>query len=245
MKISTGILVKGFSALAGLLLAAALVGCQSHPAPVENSGNAPKPRASTPNPTDARRLSSGANKLLEAMTKPTQSFHFSYQGQENINDKYPMDKTQAPKVGPVILEADISPQENDIVQTRGQTKSTSKALKTDELNWSMGNLALLGVMTNVNFSIAVGSTVASSPTSDLVGTTLTDKYTYDTAMANPTQKMALDIARSMLTAIKDSKGTAWIAKDTGIMVKFNIDTDYLAKDGHAWKEHYEGVVTPK
>ena len=245
METNTRMFGKGFMALAGLALAAALVGCKSNPAPVENAGNAPKPRPSTPNMTDARRLGSGANKLLDAMSKPTQSFHFSFQGQENINDKYPMDKTQAPKVGPVTLEADISPEENDIVETRGETKTTSKAKKADALNWSMGNLTLLGVMTSVNFSIAVGSTVASPPASDLVGTTLADKYTYDTTLANPTQKMALDVARSMLTSIKESKGAAWIAKDTGMMVKFNIDTDYLDKNGQAWKEHYEGQVTPK
>jgi len=195
--------------------------------------------------TDSRRLSSGANKLLDAITKPTQSFHFSYKGQENINDKYLRDKTQAPEVGPVTLEADVSPDERDLVETRGQTKTESKAKKGDEMNWAMANMALIGIITNVNFSIAVGSTVASYPSTDTVGTTMADKYTYDTALANPTQKMALDVARTMLTSIKESKGTAWIAKDSGELIKFNIDTDYLDKDGRAWKEHYEGEVTPK
>lgn len=245
MGIRANISGKRFTALAGLALAAALVGCKSKPAAVESSRNMPKPQASRPNMTDSRRLSSGANKLLDAMTKPTQSFHFSFKGQENLNDKYPQDKTQAPQVGPVTLEADISPDERDIVETHGPTKTTSKVKKADTMNWAMANLPLLGVMTNVNFSIAVGSAVASRPSSERVGTTLADKYTYDTTLANPTQKMALDVARAMLTAIKDSKGTAWISKDSGQMVKFNIDTDYLDKDGHAWKEHYEGEVTPK
>jgi len=236
---------KGFRALAGLVLAAALVGCKSNPGPVENAGNAPRPRPSTSNMTDARRLSSGANKLLDAMSKPTQSFHFSFQGQENINDKYPQDKTQAPEVGPVNLEADISPDERDLVETRGQTKTESKAKKAEEMNWAMGNMTLLGILTDVNFSIAVGSTVASSPSNDMLGTNAADKYVYDTTQANPSQKVALDVARGLLTSIKDSKGTAWIAKDSGVLLKFNIDTDYLDKDGHAWTEHYEGEVTPK
>ena len=194
---------------------------------------------------DSRRLSSGANKLLDAITKPTQAFHFSFKGQENINDKYPRDKTQAPEVGPVTLEADVSPDERDLVETRGQTKTESKAKKGEEMNWAMANLTLIGVLTDVNFSIALGSTLASSPSTDTVGTTIVDKYTYDTTLANPSQKMGLDVARGMLTSIKESKGTAWIAKDSGELVKFNIDTDYLDKDGHAWKEHYEGEVTPK
>jgi hypothetical protein len=245
MKINANIFGKLFISLAGLVWAVAFLGCKTKPVPVENAANAPKARASTPNMTDSSRLSNGANKLLEAMSKPTQSFHFSYKGEENINDKYPQDKTQAPQLGPVTLEADISPEETDIVETRGQTKTTSKAKKADALSLAMANMALLGVMTNVNFSIALGSAVTSAPSNEMVGTAVADKFTYDTTLANPTQKTGLDIARAMLTTIKDSKGTAWISKDSGQMVKFNIDTDYLDKAGHAWKEHYEGEVTPK
>jgi hypothetical protein len=229
-------------ASAGLALAMALVGCGSKPASVENAA---KSRASASHMTDSSGMSNGANKLLEAMTKPTQSFHLSFKGEQNINDKYPMDKTQAPKLGPVTLEADISPDGNDIVETRGQTKTESKAKKGDELSMAMANLSLVGVMTDVNLNIALGSSVATSPSSDLVGTTMADKYTYDTTQANPTQKMALDVVRTMLTSIKDSEGTVWIAKDSGRMIKFNIDSEYEDKTGHTWKEHYEGEVTPK
>jgi len=245
MKTSANISEKLCMALAGLAVAIALVGCRSKPASVENSGNATRPRAATSNMTDSRRLSNGANKLLEAMTKPTQSLHLSFKGQQNINDKYPQDKTQAPQVGPVTMEADFSPDESDIVETRGQTKTETKAKKGDAMNLAMANLSLIGVMTNVNLNIALGASVASSPSNELVGTRMADKYTYDTTLANPTQKVGLDVARAMITAIKDSKGTVWIAKDSSEMIKFNIDTDYLDKDGHAWKEHYEGEVTTK
>ncbi len=110
---------------------------------------------------------------------------------------------------------------------------------------ALANMTLLGLMTNVNFSIAVGSTVSSLPSSDMLGTSLADKYTFDTKQANPSQKMGLDVARGMLAPIQESAGTAWIARNSGLLVKFNIDTDYLDKNGHAWKEHYEGEVTPK
>jgi len=242
MKTSANIFGKLCMASAGLALAMALVGCRSKPASVENAA---KSQASASHMTDSSGMANGANKLLEAMTKPTQSFHLSFKGEQNINEKYPMDKTQAPKLGPVTLEADISPDGNDIVETRGQTKTESKPKKGDELGMAMANLALVGLMTDVNLNIALGSSVATSPSSDLVGTTMADKYTYDTTQANPTQKMGLDVARTMLTSIEDSKGTVWIAKDSGRMIKFNIDSDYRDKNGHAWKEHYEGEVTPK
>jgi hypothetical protein len=49
----------------------------------------------------------------------------------------------------------------------------------------------------------------------------------------------------VVTTIKDCKGTAWIAEDSGLLIKFNIDADYQDKNNHSWKEHYEGMVTPK
>jgi len=229
----------------GCVLAVTLTGCKRNPAPATGSASAPATRAARHNTSDAGRLSAGANKLVDAMSKPTKSLHFSYKGQENISDKYIRDKTQAPEVGPVELQADISPDEVDLTQTRGKTTKESKAKKGDEMNWAMNSLALMGVVTSPNFSLAIGSSVASSPSTDMVGTTPADKYTFDTSTAIGPQKMAIDAVRSVFTTIKETKGTAWIAKDSGVMVKFNIDTDYLDKNGHAWQEHYEGEVTPK
>ncbi len=109
----------------------------------------------------------------------------------------------------------------------------------------MANLTTLGMMTSPNLVIAVGSTVTSPPSTDLVGATPADKFTFDTAAATPSQQLGLEAARAVLTTIKDCKGTAWIAKDSGLLIKFNIDADYLDRNSHAWREHYEGEVTPK
>jgi hypothetical protein len=234
--------MRVFAAPACLVLLAALVACNKSSTSVNSS--APATHASTPNLTDATRLSDGATKLMDAMDKPTKSFHFSFKGEENINMKYQQDKTQAPKVGPVALLAEISPEEISLTETRGSTTTTSKAKKGDDMSWAMANLTTLGVMTSPNFAIAVGSSVTSSPVTDLVGAIPADKFTFDTKAANPSQKVGLDAARSILTTIKDCKGTAWIAKDSGLLIKFNIDTDYVDKNNHAWTEHYEGEVTP-
>jgi len=234
---------KMLAVLAGFVLLASVPACNNRSKPVANSG--PVPRSSPPNMTDARRLSDGANKLIDAMNKPTKTFHFSFKGQENVNDKYPRDKTQAPTVGPVTLEADISPDEINLTETRGSVTKTSKARKGDEMNWAMANLMTLGMMTSPNLVIAVGSSVTSPPSTDLVGVTPADKYTFDTTTATPTQKMGLDAARMILTTTRECKGTAWIAKDSGLLIKFNIDADYADANNHAWKEHYEGDLTPK
>lgn len=225
--------------LAGWALTAALLGCNNPSTSPGRSGVAT--RASTPNRTDAKRLSDGASKLIDAMNKPTASFHFSFKGQENISK----DKRQPPEIGPVALQADISPDEINLTATHGSTIQTTKAKKGDELNWGMANLTTLGVMTSPDLVIAVGSSVASSPSADLVGATSSDKFTFDTTAATPSQKIGLDAARAVLTTIRDCKGTAWIARDSGLLIKFNIDADYLDKYKHTWREHYEGEVTPK
>jgi hypothetical protein len=228
-----------FAMLVGLMLVAALLACNNSSPPEVRT--LPGPNASTLNLTDANRLSDGAGKLIDAMKKPTGSFHFSFKGQENIGK----DKTQPPHMGPVALQADISPGEINLTETRGSTTTPTKAKKGDELNWGMANLATLGVMTSPDLVIAVGSAVTAPPSADLVGATPADKFTFDTTAATPSQKMRLDAARMVLTTIQDCKGTAWIAKDSGLLIKFNIDAEYLDKNNHAWKEHYEGEVTPK
>jgi hypothetical protein len=232
-------LMHMFAMLVGLMLVAALLACNNSSTPEVRT--LPAPSASTPNMTDAKRLSDGAGKLIDAMKKPAGSFHFSFKGQENIGE----DKTQPPQMGPVALQADISPEEINLTETRGSTTTPTKAKKGDELNWGMANLATLGVMTSPDLVIAVGSAVTAPPSADLVGATPADKFTFNTTAATPSQKMRLDAARMVLTTIQDCKGTAWIAKDSGLLIKFNIDADYLDKNNHSWKEHYEGEVTPK
>ncbi len=226
------------------MLVAAWVACTEQPAPGVSSPAAE--RAAMMNVTDAQRLSDGASKLIDAMKKPTGSFHFSYTGQENINDQYPADRTQAPLVGPVSMQADISPEEISVKETRGSTTKASKAKSGNDVDWSMANLQTLGVMSKPTLVIAVGASVTSPPSSDLVGAVLADRFIFDTAtaMASP-QKEGLERARLVMTTIQGCKGTAWIAKDSGVLIKFNIDADYLDKNQHAWKEHYEGSVTPK
>jgi hypothetical protein len=228
----------------GLMLAAALVACNDQPAPVASTPVAP--RVFKRDVTDAERLSDGASKLMAAMKKPIEPFHFSYKGQENVNPPYPQNKTQLPRLGPVNLQADVSPEQISVTVKRGSTTKISNAKYGDEVNWSIANQAALGVMTNPTLVIAVGASVTSPPSTDLVGTALADRFEFDTTnAATPTQKEGLERARLVLTTIKDCKGTAWIAKDSGMLIKFRIDADYLDKDNHAWKEHYEGDVTPK
>jgi len=226
----------------GFILLATLSGCSKNSTPRAGSS---APEASRPNLTDARRLSDGASKLMDAMNKPKASFHFSFQAQENLNDSLMTDQTQQPQVGPVALQAEVSPEEIVMTETRGSTTRTFKAKKGEDTNWAMANMTTLGIMTSPNLVVAVASAIAAAPSTDFIGATLADKFTFDTTAATPSQKVGLNAARLVLSTIKDCKGTAWIAKDSGLLIKFNIDADYSDKYDRAWKEHYEGEVTPK
>ena len=129
-------------------------------------------------------------------------------------------------------------------ETRGSTTKTSKAKSGNDVNWSMANLQTLGVMSKPTLVIAVGASVTSPPSRTWwepcspIGSFLTPPPLWP-----PAQKEGLERARLVMTTIQGCKGTAWIAKDSGVLIKFNIDADYLDKNQHAWKEHYEGSVT--
>jgi hypothetical protein len=232
--------IRLLALFAGLMLVVVLAACENKTAPLVTSE--PIVPTSEANVTDAHRLSDGASKLIAAMKRPTGAFHFTYQGLENLS----IDKTQPPEVGAVSLQADISPEEIDLKETRGSVTNTTKAKYGDETNWSMANVATLRVMTSPTLAIAVGASVTSPPSTDLVGTTVADKFTFDTAAdLTSSQKLGLNRARMVLSIIKDCKGTAWVAQDSGQLVKFSIDADYLDRNGHVWTEHYAGVVLPK
>ena len=232
--------MKMVALLAGLTLVGIFAGCNNNPAPVASAERIPS--VSEVNPTDAQRLSNGASKLIAAMKKPTTSFHFSYQAQENLTD----DKRQPPKVGPITLQGDFSPEKIVLLERRGSITKTIEARYGDEVKGGMANLTTLRVMTSPTLVIAVGAGVTSPPTTDLVGMIAADKFTFDTAAAStPYQKAGVERARIVVSTIKGCKGTAWIAEDSGQLIKFNIDADYLDKNNHAWQEHYEGLVTRK
>jgi hypothetical protein len=100
-------------------------------------------------------------------------------------------------------------------------------------------------MSGPTLVIALGASVTSPPSTDLVGMIAADRFTFDTAAPTPSQKLGLERARMVVTTIKGCRGTVWIAEDSGQLIKFNIDADYQDQNNQAWSEHYEGVVTPQ
>jgi len=252
MDPSEKIFTKGRAAIACCAMIVLLAGCKSGGSGSESKGGAASPASSAsagaaqPAPSDVKhRLGNCTKLLMDSLQKPTASYHFSYKAQENINPKFPMDKTAKPDVGPVEVEADISPDQINLTSLRGKQKTQQKAAKTDELAWGMANLESIGPITSAAIMLAFGQLVAQPAGSDTAGGVSADKYEFDTSTATGATKTGMDIARNMITNLQVSKGTVWLEKSTGKLVKFDIDASFADQRSNAWKEHYEGEVTLK
>jgi hypothetical protein len=226
--------------MACLAVAGLLAGCKNSAPPATTTPSVSRPTVNTA----AKRLGRSGRILMDTMKNPKTPFHYSYKGQENVNEKYAFDKTAKPQVAAVTLEADISPDEMIITSARGGKKEDHNVKKGDELQWAMAQLLLVTNVTGPTMSIDVVASLASEAGSETVGGVAADKFTIDTATAAGNQKAGFDIAKSILT-IKDVKGTAWVAKDSGTLVKFNLDVSRADDRGNTWDEHYEGEVKPK
>lgn len=208
----------------------------------------------TPNPIKAvtenagRKIGDANRVLMDSLTKPASAFHYSYQAQKNVNAKYPQDPTAKPEVGPVSIEADISPDELSVPTVEGKKKTETKAKKADQLNWAMAQLSLTTSLLGPGMDLAFASPVAESAGTDTVGGMSTNKYTFDTTTASATQKTGIAIAQGMLggkVKIGSLKGTCWVDQASGKLVKYTIDSELSDQSGNSWKEHEEMLVTPK
>ncbi|HVP37874.1 MAG TPA: hypothetical protein VMS93_01705 [Candidatus Saccharimonadales bacterium] len=235
------------------LLAAALVlpGCAKKSS--STATGAPGATAATNAPAPAARAAGdrfgkSSSVLLEALTKPTDSFHFSYKGQVNVSTEYLTKPGAKPQMGPVTMEADVSPDAIDIAGVRGDKKLDTHAKKANQLDWSMAGLAMIGPLGDIGMAMAFASPAAREAGTEAVGGAPADKFTFDTRTATAEQKAGMEAAKRMLNGkleYGDINGTAWVAQADGRLVKFNIDAEVKDKAGNQWKEHHEGEVTPK
>lgn len=220
-----------------------LAGCGQKPAPTTS--------VTTERAIGARdasqKMSDGMRVLMDSIQNPPGAFHFSYKAQKNLNPKFPEGENAEPEVGPIEIEADVTPEDVNISQIRGAKKTETKAKKSDEIGWPMAQLALTGSLLDPGLAMAFGGATARTAGSESVGGVLTEKYEFDTATASGAAKAGMEMAMSMMggkVKFKSVKGVAWVDKATGRMVKFTLDTELIDKAGNPWKEHDELLVTP-
>ncbi len=102
------IFTRGIKAIACCAMILLLADCKNAGTGADGKGGTASPASSAsvgvarPASGDIKqRLQHCTTLLMESLQKPTASYHFSYKAQENINPKFPMDKTAKPEVGPV------------------------------------------------------------------------------------------------------------------------------------------------
>lgn len=230
--------------MACLAVAGLLAGCKSNAPPTVTTQAVTTQGASRPTAnTASARLRKSTKILSAAMEHPQAPFHYSYKGQQNVNDRYAFDKTLKPQVAAVTMEADLSPDEVSITSMRGGKKEDRNAKKSDQGGWMGAQLSLTASVTGPLMVVDLFAGLATEAGSDTVGGVAADKFTFDSSNVPATQKFEYDAIKP--PQIKAIKVAAWLAKNSGELVKFNIDESNLDERGNAWDEHYEGEVTPK
>lgn len=232
--------------LAAGTMAAVVAGCQSKAGP--SSGFSAPLSGHSSGAQDSKKVSDGIKLLMDSIDKPQAPLHFSYQATENVNPKFPMTNGELPRLGPVSVEADISPDEVSVTENRDGKQSEAKGSKSDAGAYGLAKLGVLGCMLDVTFPFAYAGPTAAAAGSDSVGGVATDKYDMDTTTANASTQAAMAMLGGMLNGklkVKSVKGSAWLEKSTGRLVKFDLSTELSMQDGHSWDEHYQVTVTPK
>jgi hypothetical protein len=229
--------------MACLAVAGLLASCQKSAPPTATTQATATQGASRPTVnTVPERLRKSIKILSDTMEHPKTPFHYSYKGQQNVTEGYDFHKTLKPQVGAVTLEADVSPDEMIITSMWGGKKEDHNAKKSDELGWGGAQLSLMANVTGSTMMIDLLAGLATEAGSDTVGGVAADKFTFDSSTVTAAQKFEYDaINPSQCKAIKVA---AWVAKDSGELVKFNID-ESIADERGAWDEHREGEITPK
>lgn len=195
---------------------------------------------------NSKRVSDGMKLLMDSIDKPQAPLHFTYQANENVNRKFPMQAGELPKLGDVSVEADVSPDGVTVTEDRAGKRTETKASKSDP-SFGFAKLGVMSCMLEVTFPFAYAGPTAEAAGSDVVGGVPADKFNMDTTTADANTQAALAMVGGMLggkVKIKSVRGSAWLEKSTGRLVKFDLKADLSSQDGQSWQERYRAEVTP-
>ena len=109
-------------------------------------------------------------------------------------------------------------------------------------DWSVAKGAI--VTAYLNAHIADAQEAAKYVDEELTGSFASRRYDFDLAEARATTR-DFPIALHQGRQVKDynMKGSVWIAKDTGVMVRFDLETAMVFLNGEEYTTHYAGRVT--
>lgn len=233
-------LLVATAALQSLLLFA---GCNSTPAAHQSKIIAATPAAKS----NADDLQSAMDKLEESIHKPTVPFHASFKKGDSDGFSYE-------------CEADISPSgitgqqiDNNPATTIGSEVFPANT-RTRQLNGTpYGSPNWQAVYGNISMAYLNGHIRDAQPGVKYISDEQTGgydarHYDFDLTGVDADIKKAMELGNAVgMRQTKDYnvKGSAWISKDDGRMIKFSFDNIFTFADGKISDTHFEGMITRK
>jgi hypothetical protein len=191
-------------------------------------------------------LADAMEKLKNAIEKPTSPFHISFKKSESSGLLYECE-ADVSSVGIIGQQTDHSPEVKvgtDVFPANTRVRKLS-GTPNGSLNWSTVRGGI--EMTYLSGHIGDAQEGAKYIGEGQSGGYNTRRYDFDLAGIDATIKKAMGVGNALGAGrqVKDFniRGSAWIAKDAGQMVKFQYDTIYSFSNGETETIHYEGTVT--
>ncbi len=222
-----------------------LAGCKTSTAKSETK---PAEIKTTVKKDDLGDLQAAMDKLQESLDKPAAPFHVSLkkESQGGSTTQCEADISADGIVGkmtdftPVTkFGTDTFPARTSVHELKGTPKGSP------EWGYARGNI----IGAYLNGHIGDAQEGVKYVGDEQSGGYEARHYDFDLANVDATIKKAMNLGNAMpgMRQTKDfsMKGSAWIAKDDGRMVKFEYDTIYTFADGSTDTTHYEGAVTKK
>lgn len=191
-------------------------------------------------------LADAMEKLTNAIEKPASSFHLSLKKSESSGLQYECE-ADVSSTGIVGRQTDHSPEVKmgtDIFPANTRVRQLS-GTPPGSLNWSTVRGGI--EMTYLSGHIGDAQEGVKYAGDVETGGYQAQRYDFDLAGIDATIKRAMGVGNAVGAGrqVKEFniKGSAWIAKDSREMVKFQYDTIYSFSNGETEIIHYDGLVS--
>lgn len=214
---------------------------------------APKPELRTNQATTGSEeipdLAEAMDKLQHAIENPASPFHLSLRKVDSDGFSYHCEADVSAQ-GIFGKQTDVSPTTrigSDVFPASTRVREL-KGTPIGSPDWNMVRTGIvLGFMNGHIGDAQAGVKYAGDETA---GGYAAHRYDFDLTNVSSDAKTAMTMGNTLMPGsrqLKDYnvKGSAWIAKEDGRMVKFNFDSIMLFSNGENSTTHYEGVVTKK
>ncbi len=236
---------KIFTAAAVALNLALWPACASTPMKGHSASQIAK--SASVQPTDSADLQAAMDKLRASLEKPVSPFHASFKKSGTDGFSYQCE-ADVSSDGITGQQTDFSPTTrvgNDVFPASTRTRQLN-GIPYHSQNWYTvyGGIS----MAFLNGHIRDAQPGAKYIDDEQTGGYDVRRYNFDLTGVDADIKKAMDIGNTTgLRQTKDYnvKGSAWIAKEDGRMVKFQFDNIFTFADGKMDGTHFEGAITRK